>query len=149
MMNMMTTGSGAFPTDDACEPYIRIGDVARQFGLTLRALRFYEDKGLLSPRREGNTRLYARKDIARLKMVLLGRRAGFSLREVKQVMDLYDPGSGNARQYRTLIDKSERQLVKLEKQRAEIDEAIDELKSAMVEWQAALAARQPRAAASA
>lgn len=149
MMNMMTTGASAVPIEDISNGYVRIGDVARQFGLTLRALRFYEDKGLLSPKREGNTRLYTRKDIARLKMVLLGRKAGFSLREVKQVMDLYDPESGNARQYRTLIDKSERQLVKLEKQRAEIDEAIGELRSAMVEWHAALAARQPRAAASA
>lgn len=145
MMNMMTTGASAVP-GDVSDGYVRIGDVARQFGLTLRALRFYEDKGLLSPKREGNARLYTHRDIARLKIVLLGRKAGFSLREVKQVMDLYDPESGNARQYRTLIDKSERQLVKLEKQRAEIDEAIDELKTAMVQWRAALAARQPRAA---
>ena len=149
MMNMMTTGASAVPAGDVSDGYIRIGDVARQFGLTLRALRFYEDKGLLSPKREGNMRLYTHKDIARLKMVLLGRKAGFSLREVKQVMDLYDPESGNARQYRTLIDKSERQLVKLEKQRAQIDEAIGELKSAMVQWRAALAARQQRTAASA
>jgi len=145
MMNMMTTGASAAPAGDVSDGYIRIGDVARQFGLTLRALRFYEDKGLLSPKREGNMRLYTHKDIARLKMVLLGRKAGFSLREVKQV-DLYDPESGNAKQFRTLIDKSERQLVKLEKQRAQIDEAIGELKSAMVQWRASLAARQPRIA---
>ena len=148
MMNMMTTGASAVP-GDVSDGYVRIGDVARQFGLTLRALRFYEDKGLLSPKREGNARLYTHRDIARLKIVLLGRKAGFSLREVKQVMDLYDPESGNARQYRTLIDKSERQLVKLEKQRAQIDEAIGELKEAMAGWRAALAARQQPAAATA
>lgn len=148
MIDMMTTGASAVPHDDMFDGYIRIGDVARQFGLTLRALRFYEDKGLISPKREGNARLYTHKDIVRLKLVLLGRKAGFSLREVKQMLDLYDPESGNARQYRAMIDKSERQLVKLEKQRAEIDEAIGELKSAIVQWRAALAARQRRAAGS-
>ncbi len=141
MMNMMTAGASAAKAGDDFDGYIRIGDVARQFGLTLRALRFYEDKGLISPRREGNARLYTHKDIARLKMVLLGRKAGFSLREVKQIMDLYDPASGNARQFRTLIEKSERQLVKLEKQRAQTEEAIDELKMAMAQWRSALAAR--------
>lgn len=149
MMNMMTTGASAVSSGDVFDGYIRIGDVAREFGLTLRALRFYEDKGLLSPKREGNMRLYTQRDITRLKMVLLGRKAGFSLREVKHVMDLYDPGSGNARQFRTLIEKSERQLVKLEKQRAQIDEAIDELKSAMTQWRSSLAARQQRPAADA
>ncbi len=149
MMNMMTTGASTVIADDLSDGYTRIGDVARQFGVTLRALRFYEDKGLLSPRREGSTRLYARKDITRLKLILLGRKAGFSLREVKQIMDLYDPASGNGRQFRTLIEKSERQLVKLEKQRAVIDEAIGELKEAMAGWRAALAARQQPAAATA
>lgn len=146
MMNMMTAGASAANTEGIFDGYIRIGDVARQFGLTLRALRFYEDKGLISPKREGNTRLYTNRDIARLKLVLLGRKAGFSLREVKQVMDLYDPESGNVRQYRTLIEKSERQLVKLEKQRAQIDETIDELRAAMGQWRSSLSARQPRAA---
>lgn len=149
MMNMMTAGVSAATAGDVFDGYVRIGDVARRFGLTLRALRFYEDKGLISPKREGNMRLYTHKDIARLKMVLLGRKAGFSLREVKQIMDLYDPASGNARQIRTLIDKSERQLVKLEKQRAQTEEAIDELKSAMAQWRASLAARQQHAASGA
>lgn len=141
MTSMMTAGESPANVDDVSDGFVRIGDVARHFGLTLRALRFYEDKGLLSPRREGSARLYSQKDIARLKLVLLGRRAGFSLREVKQVMDMYDPASGNARQFRTLIEKSERQLVRLEKQRAQIDEAMDELKAAIAGWRSALAAR--------
>ncbi len=149
MMNMMTTGASAVIADDLSDGYTRIGDVARQFGLTLRALRFYEDKGLISPKREGSTRLYARRDISRLKLILLGRKVGFSLREVKQIMDLYDPAGGNGRQFRTLIEKSERQLVKLEKQRAAVDEAIGELKDAMAGWRAVLASRQQPAAATA
>lgn len=141
-MNMMTAGASVASNEELSEGLARIGDVARQFDLTLRTLRFYEDKGLLSPRREGSARLYSRKDITRLKLILLGRKAGFSLREVKQIMDLYDPANGNVRQYRVLIEKSQRQLVKLEKQRAAVDEAIDELNGAMAEWRAALAGRQ-------
>ena len=147
MMNMMTAGASAASVDELSDGYTRIGDVARQFGLTLRALRFYEDKGLLSPKRDGSARLYSRKDITRLRLILLGRKAGFSLREVKQIMDLYDPASGNARQYRTLLDKSERQLVRLEKQRALLDETIGEMKEAMAGWRAALALRQQKLAA--
>ena len=147
MMNMMTASASAADNRDLSEGYTRIGDVARQFGLTLRALRFYEDKGLISPKREGNMRLYTQKDITRLKLILFGRKAGFSLREVKQIMDLYDPASGNARQYRTLIEKSERQLLKLERQRALLDEAIVELKEAMAGWRSALTLRQQQATA--
>ena len=147
MMDMMTAGASAASVDGLSDGYTRIGDVARQFGLTLRALRFYEDKGLLSPKRDGSARLYSRKDITRLRLILLGRKAGFSLREVKQIMDLYDPASGNARQYRTLLDKSERQLVRLEKQRALLDETIGEMKEAMAGWRAALALRQQKLAA--
>jgi len=149
MMNMTTAGASTASADDVSDGYTRIGDVARQFGLTLRALRFYEDKGLLAPKREGSTRLYSRKDITRLRLILLGRKAGFSLREVKQIMDLYDPASGNVRQYRTLIEKSERQLARLEKQRAAIDEAIGELREAMAGWRAALPSRPQKMAASA
>ena len=147
MMNMMTTGASTVIADDLSDGYTRIGDVARPFGVTLRALRFYEDKGLISPKREGSTRLYTHRDITRLKLVLLGRKIGFSLREVKQIMDLYDPASGNARQYRTLIEKSERQLLKLERQRALLDEAIVELKEAMAGWRSALTLRQQQATA--
>ena len=75
--------------------------MAKKFGVTLRTLRFYEDKGLLSPQRDGTTRLYSRRDRARLKLILLGRKVGFSLRDVKQIMDLYDPNGTNTKQLRT------------------------------------------------
>lgn len=111
--------------------YERIGELAKQFGITLRTLRFYEDKGLISPKRDGAMRLYTRRDKARLKLILLGRKVGFSLREVKQMLDLYEPSGSNTRQLKVTLEKSEKQLVRLEKQRALIDDAIGELTSAM------------------
>src|SRR5919198_151356 len=127
------------PSDD----YARIGELAKEYGVTLRTLRFYEDKGLLSPHRGGTTRLYARRDIARLKLILLGRKVGFSLREVKQMLDLYDPSGSNTKQLKLALDKSEKQLVRLEKQRAEMDDAISELTKMISSMRRQLAERQP------
>ena len=149
MMNMMPASASMANAAELSDGYIRIGDMAKQFGVTLRTLRFYEDKGLLTPKREGSARLYSRRDVTRLKLIMLGRKVGFSLREVKQIMDLYDPNGGNAKQLRTLLDKSERQLTRLEKQRAAVEEAIGELKSAMTAWRTALTSRQQSAVASA
>ncbi|TAN10957.1 MAG: MerR family DNA-binding transcriptional regulator [Rhizobiaceae bacterium] len=108
--------------------FTRIGEMAESFGVSLRTLRFYEDKGLIQPRRIGNARLYSHRDKARLRLVLLGRKVGFSLREVKQLMDLYDPNGSNIRQMKVVLEKSERQLGRLDKQRLAIEEAISELK---------------------
>ncbi|HTV70197.1 MAG TPA: MerR family DNA-binding transcriptional regulator [Rhizobiaceae bacterium] len=107
--------------------YARIGEMAKTYGVTLRTLRFYEDKGLLNPKREGSTRLYSRRDRSRLKLILLGRKVGFSLREVKQIMDLYDPHGANTKQLKLALEKSEKQIGRLHKQRAVLDEAISEL----------------------
>jgi DNA-binding transcriptional MerR regulator len=142
MMNMMPAGESTANVAEQSDGYIRIGDMAKQFGLTLRTLRFYEDKGLLNPKRDGNQRLYMQRDVTRLKLIMLGTKVGFSLREIKHIMDLYDPNGSNVKQFRTLVDKSERQLVKLEKQRAELDEAISDLTGAVAQWRAALAERQ-------
>lgn len=109
------------------EDYMRIGDVSTSFGVTLRTLRFYEDKGLIHPKRQGVTRLYNRRDRARIKLILLGKKVGFSLREVKQLIDLYEPGGSNTVQMRAILDKSVKQLDKMKAQRAAVDEAIDEL----------------------
>jgi DNA-binding transcriptional MerR regulator len=134
--------------DNSADDYARIGELARQYGVTLRTLRFYEDKGLLAPDRDGTTRLYTRRDVARLKLILLGRKVGFSLREVKQILDLYDPNGSNAKQLKLALDKSEKQLVRLEKQKADIAEAITELTDMITIVRAQLAERQPAKAAS-
>ena len=135
--------------DDIVEGYMRIGEMAQKYDVTLRALRFYEDKGLLSPKREGATRLYSKRDRARLKLILLGRKVGFSLRDVKQIMDLYDPNGTNSKQLRLTLDKSEKQLVRLQKQRLAIDDAIEELTRNIIlvrEMLTARAVQQPDAA---
>lgn len=121
----------------------RIGDIASEYGVTLRTLRFYEDKGLLHPLREGTTRLYTHRDEARLKLILLGRKVGFSLRDVKQMLDLYDPKGSNAKQLRVMLEKSEKQLARLNKQRQDIDDAIRELTASMTVARARLTERTP------
>ena len=136
-------------TMSAEEEFVRIGEMARKYGVTLRALRFYEDKGLIAPKREGSTRLYSRRDNARLKLILLGRKIGFSLRDVKQIMDLYDPSGANIKQLRLALDKSEKQMARLQKQRTVIDEAVSELSDLMADVRAKLADRTTAQAAAA
>ena len=129
------------------EPLMRIGDMAKEFDVTLRTLRFYEDKGLLSPHREGSTRLYSRRDRARLKLILLGRRIGFSLRDVKQIIDLYNPSGSNLRQLKLGLEKSEKQMARLKKQQADIAGSIVELDTLMDDLKVRLGDRSPRARA--
>jgi DNA-binding transcriptional MerR regulator len=109
------------------DDYARIGEVSEQFNVTLRTLRFYEDKGLITPKRVGVTRLYSRKDRARIKLIIQGKKVGFSLREVKHLIELYEPGGSNTVQMRAIMNKSIKQLDKMKAQRAAVDEAIDEL----------------------
>jgi DNA-binding transcriptional MerR regulator len=108
-----------------------IGELAREFGVTLRTLRFYEDKQILSPRRQGTTRLYSRRDRARLKLALLGKRVGFSLVEIKEMLDLYDLKDGQVIQMRVALEKFGQQLEVLKRQKLDIDQAIDELTRTM------------------
>jgi DNA-binding transcriptional MerR regulator len=150
MMEMNSAADSAVMANEvsalADEVFIRIGEMAKRHGVTLRALRFYEDKGLLAPKREGSTRLYTRRDNARLKLILLGRKLGFSLRDVKQMIDLYDPSGSNSRQLRLALDKSEKQLVRLQSQRHDLDEAIRELNDVMQAVRGMLTERQPESA---
>jgi DNA-binding transcriptional MerR regulator len=144
MKTMPAAGTAAVQNDilsEAASELTRIGEMAKQFGVTLRTLRFYEDKGLISPLRDGATRLYSRRDKARLKLILLGRKVGFSLRDVKQLMDLYDPSGTNTKQLKVALDKSEKQLARLQKQRALLDEAINELSNSMTDIRRMLAER--------
>ncbi|SLN28963.1 MerR family transcriptional regulator [Oceanibacterium hippocampi] len=123
-----------------------ITELADEFSITARAIRFYEDKGLLEPMRCGLNRVYRRRDRARLRLILRGRRLGFTLRDIKEMLDLYDPAGTPTRQVQVTLDKSREQLVKLEKQRHDIDEAISELRQGIAECEAYLEGRKPRAA---
>ena len=136
----MSVMNAAFPVDEVVgvldthsqpNDLMRIGDVSEMFAVSLRTLRFYEDKGLITPQRNGVTRLYSRKDLGRIKLILLGRKVGFSLREVKQLIDLYEPGGSNVSQMKATLEKGKRQLEKMKQQRTAIDEAIDELHNGM------------------
>ena len=108
-----------------------IGDLSREFGVTLRTLRFYEDKGLLSPKRHGTSRIYNRRDRARLKLALLGKKIGFSLVEIKEMLDLYDLKDGQATQIRVSLERFESQISHLKQQKQDIEQAIEELTRTM------------------
>ncbi|MCJ8142789.1 MerR family DNA-binding transcriptional regulator [Ancylobacter sp. A5.8] len=105
-----------------------IGDLAREFDITLRALRFYEDKGLLSPRREGLTRLYSAAERARLAIILKGKKLGFTLAEIKSMVALREGGPVPAGGLALTREKCVEQLGLLEQQKREVEEAIGELR---------------------
>ncbi|MBB3773076.1 DNA-binding transcriptional MerR regulator [Angulomicrobium tetraedrale] len=108
--------------------FFTIGDLAREFDVTLRALRFYEDKGLLSPRREGLTRLYSAAERARLEIILKGKKLGFTLAEIKAMVALREGGPMPAGGLALTREKCVEQLGLLEHQKAEIEDAIGELR---------------------
>jgi DNA-binding transcriptional MerR regulator len=120
-----------------------IRDLTREFGVSARTLRFYEEKGLLSPRRNGQERRYSRRDRARLKYVLMGKSVGFSLGEVREMLDLYDLGDGQQTQLRVALARFEERIGRLERQRADIDHAIAELSRAKIEVQTMLDSAKP------
>ncbi|MCD2472526.1 MerR family DNA-binding transcriptional regulator [Jiella sp. MQZ9-1] len=102
----------------------RIGDLSHEFGVTLRTLRFYEDRGLLSPARRGTTRLYSRKDRTRLRLILLAKMLGFSLTEAKQLIELYHQPNGKQKQMEVSLERFEEQRHILLEQKHEIEESI-------------------------
>ncbi len=120
--------------------YFTIGDLAREFDVTLRALRFYEDKGLLSPRREGLTRLYTAAERARLAIILKGKKLGFTLAEIKAMVALREGSAMPAGGLALTREKCTEQLSLLEQQKVEIEEAIDELRQMVAAFPARAAA---------
>jgi DNA-binding transcriptional MerR regulator len=98
-----------------------ITQLAEEFGLTTRAVRFYEDKGLLSPERQGQTRIYHPRDRARLILIVRGKNVGLALSEIKEILSLYDLQDGCETQNKVAIDKFRRRIASLERQRKEID----------------------------
>lgn len=101
-----------------------------EFKVTARALRFYEDKGLLSPKRDGMNRVYGYRDRARLTLILRGKRVGLSLSEIREILELYKAEDGGATQNARSLKKFRERIVAFEAQRDDINHAIDELKQA-------------------
>lgn len=127
---------------------LTIREMCDAFDVTPRTLRFYESKELLFPIREGQKRLFTRRDRARLKLILRGKRFGFSLEEIRQLLDLYDVGDQQATQLRRTLDVARERLQDMERQRAELDLAIEDLKQQMASGEEMLvAACTPRDAA--
>jgi len=106
-----------------------IGELAEELGISQRAVRFYETKGLLKPRRVGLNRVYDRRDRARLLLIMRGKRLGFSLQEIAEYLDLYDRDPGQKLQTRHLLNKVEQAIEDLERKRADIDSTLGELEA--------------------
>jgi DNA-binding transcriptional MerR regulator len=104
-----------------------IQEVANQLDVTHRTLRFYEDKGLIEPQRVGNTRLYAKRDVARMQVILRGKRLGFTIREIKEFLDLYDADPTHIEQKHMLLKRVRARLKLLNAQRLAIEQTVIEL----------------------
>ncbi|MDY0308312.1 MAG: MerR family DNA-binding transcriptional regulator [Castellaniella sp.] len=121
-----------------------ISDLAREFGITPRTIRFYEDQGIVSPTRAGRNRVYAARDRTRLKLALRGRRLGLQLSEIVTLIDLYDRSSAsNDAQLRQYAEVLASHREKLEQQRRDLDETLKELRRQQADCEALLAARHP------
>ena len=111
----------------AAERTWRITDLAREHAVTLRTIRFYEDRGLLAPERRGTLRVYRNRDRVRLALVLRGRRLGFSLDEIARIIDMYDAEPGEVGQLRYLLQQIAARRIELEQRRHDIDDTLTEL----------------------
>ena len=118
-------------TDHAAAPggeaVFSIGELAREYGVTQRALRFYEEEGLIAPRRDGAARIYSRRDHKRIALILRGKAIGFSLDEIGELLDLYEPSDGGAAQRQAALAHCDAKAATLQQQKASIQAMLDEL----------------------
>ena len=124
---MPSVASPVKQADSVEQERYSITELAREFGITTRAIRFYEDQGLLAPARSGLTRIYAERDRVRLKLVLRGKRLGFTLKEIAAILDMYHAEPGESGQLQYMLERLQDQREVLEKQRNDIDLTLGEL----------------------
>lgn len=139
LADLVAGAGGASPI--ASKDLVTIREMTREFGVTARALRFYEEKGLIAPERVGQDRLYSRRDRGRLRLVLMGKCVGFSLEDVKAMLDLYELGDGGVTQMKVARGKYREQIARLRNQKRDIDTAINELERAITVIDQQLAAK--------
>jgi DNA-binding transcriptional MerR regulator len=120
-----------------------IRQLCQEFKCTPRALRFYEDKGLLAPARDGMNRVYSYKDRARLQLILRGKRVGLALAEIGEILDLYEVDDGGVQQAAKSLKKFRERIVALEQQKIDIDGAIEALKQGVTAMEKILADTRP------
>lgn len=135
--------SGAPAAESAADrrgdSFLTVTQLARDLGITARTIRFYEDKHLISPQRAGSTRIYTGRDRARMILILRGKRLGFSLREIKEYLDLYDVDHTQAEQIRLLLTAVHKRLENLREQRRALETTITELEDVERQAEEALA----------
>lgn len=124
--------------------YSTISDLAREFSITTRAIRFYEDEGLIAPKRDGQKRLYAQRDRVRLMLILRGRRLGFSLKEIAEIIDLYDREPGEQGQLKLFLAKIAERRQLLKQQQEDIKQTLGELDQVEANCQRRLGELQKR-----
>lgn len=134
-------------TDATTSDLMTIRAMCDAFDVTPRALRFYEAKELLFPIRQGQRRLYTRRDRARLTLILRGKRFGFSLEDIRQLLDLYDRDDSHETQLRATYEAARKRLAEMEAQRADLETAIAEMKGHLAWGEAMLASMAARPAA--
>lgn len=127
-------------TPSADRDLMGIQEVAALLNVTHRTLRFYEDKGLIEPQRVGNTRIYSRREVARMQLILRGKRLGFTIREISEFLDLYDADPEHVEQSRLLLRRIRERLKLLARQKAALEETVSELKKLEAETLAEIAA---------
>lgn len=130
--------------------FFTVNQLAEELGVTARAIRFYEAKGLVAPGRAGTTRVFNRRDRARLMLVLRGKRLGFSLASIREFLDLYDADRTQGAQLRLLLDSTRGRIRELERQRLDLDQTLRELREVEAEAERTIRKRgEPRSPAEA
>ncbi len=126
---------------NGADPFYTVTQLARDLSLTPRAIRFYEDKGLITPRRAGNTRVYTLRDRARLVLIMRGKTLGFTLQDIKEYLDLYDMDPTQIEQIRLLQARVRDRIAMLEEQQKALTLSLDELRAVEAQTVAAIAAK--------
>ncbi len=126
------------PNGTPAEAFSTVTQLAHELGITPRAIRFYEDKGLIAPQRAGQTRVYTHRDRVRMVLILRGKRLGFSLREIREYLDLYNADRTHSEQQRVLLKAVRARIARLEDQRAALEQTLAEAREIEAHTLAAL-----------